>query len=493
MAAFSGEADSTRRIAPMAQWLPIGLLTVLVFALRFSQIHQSLIGDEIFTFQDVAGRSFKSVLTTVNTGGENSPPLYFLLAWATAKLGDPTVWIRLPSVVLGAATIPVIYAIGRETVGRTAGLIGAAVVAASPFSLYYGVEARPYATMAFFVALSTLALLRAVSTRSRWWWGLYTVSAAAAAYTHYTSIFVLAVQAAWSLWACRDRLRAPIIANALAALLYVPRLPKVRGKALVVIGALEHVNLHNVLADLVRVTVGYPYANISAIPTYLGVAAVGACVLAALVWLVGHRRQASPGIPRPRPSPRLALLGALALATPVGLLLYSLLVTDLWLARGLYASVPAAALLIGMLLARLPRPFAAVTVTVVLATLIAGTVRAVGTTYARGPFRAMAAYLDKTARPGDPIVYATLVGQPAISVQLHKPHPQTTTTGLLQHSVPVAAGARVYVVLDDTLAQMLNLRVGALRLEGFVLTARRHFAGLFPTDLLTYHPLVGSG
>ena len=68
----------------------------------------------------------------------------------------------------------------RDTVGRVPGAIGAAVVAVSPFSLYYGVEARPYATLAFCCALSTYALVRAARTREVRWWGLYAVAAAAA-------------------------------------------------------------------------------------------------------------------------------------------------------------------------------------------------------------------------------------------------------------------------------------------------------------------------
>jgi mannosyltransferase len=200
-------------------------LTAIALALRFSQVHQSLLGDEVFTYQDIHGRSFGAVLTTVHTGGENSPPLFFLLAWLTSKVGDPTVWIRLPSIVLGAATVPLVYALGRQTVGRLAGLVGAAFFAIDPFTVYYGSEARPYATMTFFVALSTFALLHAVRTRQLPWWTLYVLAAAAAAYTHYTSVFVLVVQGGWSIWRCRDRLRQPLIAYAVAAILYLPGSP----------------------------------------------------------------------------------------------------------------------------------------------------------------------------------------------------------------------------------------------------------------------------
>ena len=45
-------------------------------------------------YQDLAGHSLWSVITAVHTGGENSPPLFFVLSWLTSKLGDPTVWLR---------------------------------------------------------------------------------------------------------------------------------------------------------------------------------------------------------------------------------------------------------------------------------------------------------------------------------------------------------------------------------------------------------------
>ncbi len=145
--------------------------------------------------------------------------------------------------------IPLTYLLGRESLGR-AGILGAAIIALSPFSFFYGVEARPYATMAFFVVLSTFALLRAVRTRRWWWWVFYAVAAAAAAYTHYTAIFVLVVQGAWALWACRDRLRYPLAANVLAGALYLPWLPHVHGTLLNVYASLEPLNVHNVLQDL---------------------------------------------------------------------------------------------------------------------------------------------------------------------------------------------------------------------------------------------------
>ncbi len=397
----------------------VAALTVVVFVLRVTQIHQSLLEDEVFTYHDVVQHSFSSLLSGVYTGGENSPPLFFLLAWLSAKLGDPSVWIRLPSIVFSTATVPVVYLLGRQAVGRATGLVGAAVVTLSPFAVYYGVEARPYATMAFFVALSTLALLKALDTRSLGWWLVYSLAAAGAAYTHYTCVFVLAVQAIWSLWVSRDRIRDPLLANLLVVLLYVPWMPHVRGKSLHAIQQLEPLTASAVVKDVIRFIPGYPYASLRGIPTLAGLTAIGICVLIAIAGAIwrGWRRQ-----PSDQARTRLPLLVALAVATPIGLLLYSILVTDLWLARGLYASIPATALVMGALLVRLPRPLAALTVAVLLVTLLAGSIRAISPDYVRTPFRAMAVYLDAHAAPRDPVVYDTPYGGPAISAQMHKPH-----------------------------------------------------------------------
>lgn len=464
--------------SPALTWLVLGGLTLAALLLRASQIHQSLLGDEVFTFQDIHGRSFKAVLTTVHSGGENSPPLYFALAWASAKLGDPTVWIRLPSILLSTATVPVIYAIGRRSVGSVAGMVAAAIYALTPFTVYYGIEARPYATMTFFVALSTLALLSAASSKSFWWWAIYVLSAAAAAYSHYTCIFVLAVQGVWALWVCRDRIRVPLAANLLAVLLYVPWLPELRGKALAVIGALYPLTVRRVLTDVLRPVPGHPGAPLSAIPTIPGLVAVAVCVLVGIGFLLrdsGTWLKQAPA--------HLRLLIALTLASPVGLLLYSLLVTDLWLPRGLSASIPALTLVLGAVLTAPPRRVALAAVTVVLAVMVAGTIRSFDTLYSRPPFRQMASYLDRVATPSDPIVIVSIVGQPAISVELHKPHRLLPGLGSVWSAVP--ANGTAYLVIDNHVDQALHL--GTPRHRGFVVVARRqYFGGGFPTEILAY-------
>jgi mannosyltransferase len=462
-----------------AELVVVGLLTAVALALRLGELHTSLIGDEAFTYQDVVGRSFGAAIGNIHTGGENSPPLFFALAWASAKLGDPTIWMRAPSVLMGTATVPVIYAIGRETVGRVAGLIGAAVMALVPYAIFYGSEARPYAMMTFFVALSTLALVKAVNSGGRHWWLLYVLAAAGAAYSHYTSVFVLGVQAVWSLWACRDRLREPLVANGLIVLFYAPWLPHVRGKALGVIGQLYPLGVNRVLTDPIRPLLGHPWAPLRTIPTTLGAVVVGICALAGAVTLVRNWRGASGASGRRMPS-RLLLLVALALATPVGLLLYSLVVTDLWLPRGLSASEPAATLVLGALMVALRGRLAALAVLALMVTLVAGTIRSLGGALDRGPYRDIASYLDRTATSRDAITIVSWQGALPIPMQFRKPH--RVIPAAQWNSVP--SGGHAYMVIDDGLAR--ELKIGTPTQPGFQFVARRHYGSGIPTDVLVY-------
>lgn len=458
-------------------------LTLFAFFLRLSQIHQSLYGDEIWTYADILGKSFRAVLTNVHTGAENSPPLFFLLAYGTGKLGDLSVWIRLPSIVLGALTIPLVYLIGRETVGRLAGLLAGAILALSPFSFYYGVEARPYATMAFFLALSTWALLRAVRTNQTGWWALYTLAAVAAAYSHYTSVFVLLAQGVWSLWACRDRIWPPLVAGAAAVILYAPWIPQLRGKNLAVIGLLHPLTTHNVVTDLVRPVIGYPDGPLSAIPTYVGLGLVIVCVLVGLAFAV-RKAAAVTSRAEHRWPEHFWLLVVLAVITPIGIFVYSEVSTDLWLPRGLYGSVPAASLVLATLLLAIPRPIGVGAVVIVLAVLAYGTVQAARPDWRRPPTRQVASYLDRHATGSDRVAFVAFLGERTVMEQVRKRH-QVIAYASMGTSTP--PGASTYLVVEDNFAQAAHIRTIPNAPTGLQLVGHRHFASrLMPLDVVVY-------
>jgi len=74
---------------------------------------------------------------------------------ALQNLGGAEWVARLPSVVAGVITVPVLYWIGRRLFGLQVGLIGAGLLALSPWHLYWSQSARFYT---FLLLFHTLAL-----------------------------------------------------------------------------------------------------------------------------------------------------------------------------------------------------------------------------------------------------------------------------------------------------------------------------------------------
>lgn len=122
------------------------------------------------------------------------PPLYYLLlkGWRVV-FSDSLLAMRSFSVMLAAVTIAAAYLLAASAFrSRTAGLAAAAFIAAAPFQIQYAWEARMYTLGTALALLSTWALLRAVRT-AQWRYALlYSLLAAAFAYTHYYAFFTLA-------------------------------------------------------------------------------------------------------------------------------------------------------------------------------------------------------------------------------------------------------------------------------------------------------------
>jgi hypothetical protein len=482
----------------------VGLLTAAALALRIAGMGQSLFGDELFTYADLAGRGVGGVVDHVAHGGvEDNPPLFFVLAELSSRLGDPRVWLRLPSVLLGAATVPLIYAAGRLAVGERAALWGAALWTLSPFALFYGIEGRAYATLAFFVALSTLAGLRR-------WWVLYAVAVCAALYSHYTAVFVLAAQAAW-LWLARPQARRPLLlATGAAALAFVPWLPLLaeqqRDESATVIGALYPVTLRSVGDALARQLCCHPYVGARDLPGPAGLVLLGAGGVAVVAGNLWWRRKARPAGGRAAGASGGLLVALLAAATPAGLLLYSAAGTDLFAPRNLTASLPALCLLLGRLIARLPARAGLAAGGLVAAGLLVGTVISLGPSKQRPDLRGAAALIDARAGARDLYLESllSLSDAPelraALRINFDRPHTAAAPLefrrqggrlrAVADRSVWLAAadGRRVFVVAPE-LRDVTGVPVPPPELAGRVRREdTRRFPGIYAIDVAVYGP-----
>ncbi len=128
-------------------------LTIAGLLLRFYNLGgNSLWLDEastlMFARQSLAG------IWESTAGGEFNPPLFYWLEHAMLFFGESEFVLRLLPALLGVLTIPVVYFIGKEFRDQNVGLIAAALLAFSPFHIYYSQEARAYAPMLFFFSLA---------------------------------------------------------------------------------------------------------------------------------------------------------------------------------------------------------------------------------------------------------------------------------------------------------------------------------------------------
>lgn len=374
----------------------------LALALRIAIVGQSLFGDELYTYQIVDKTSLHDLFHGVRYG-ENTPPLYYAAAWACAKLVDPRLGIRLPSLMFGTVTVGVLGELGRRTLGAGAGLAAAAFWAVSPFAVFYSTEGRAYATATFFAVTSTLALviaLRRLDGRARWWL-VYGLSSTALLYSHYTGVFVLVAQLAWAARTHRIRLQPLLVTSVAMVLAFLPWMIVRRANAgLEALGTLYPLSPGSFFRVPIQTAAGHPFLSLANVPGAIGLIVLGLVTAAAAV------RWANPALKR---SPRLAthdypLVALLAAAAPLGLIVYRVVSgSSLYAPRNLLVSLPYVYLAFGALLF-LPRwRLAPAAIGLAFAVLAVGTLRQFEPEGRRTPWKAVATYVEHERR-GQPVV-----------------------------------------------------------------------------------------
>ena len=156
---------------------------------------------DIFSYQP--GLTCPQIAQNIATESTH-PPLFFcgMYAWlgSVAPLGDDWVnKLRSPSVWFGVALVVAVYFLNRLAFSRQAGLMGAAIVAVSPFAVYLSQEARHYTLPMLTIALSLLALiqiLRDIQRQRVWLWLTWAIINTISIYIHYFCIIAFIAQVA---------------------------------------------------------------------------------------------------------------------------------------------------------------------------------------------------------------------------------------------------------------------------------------------------------
>ena len=360
---------------------------------------ESLWHDEAWTWylvRDSLGDLFHRV-----TSEDAHPPLYFLVAWPWVKFGDSEAILRLPSAILGVASLPLVYLLGRKIGGIGTGLLSMAFIAVSPLHVKYSQEARSYALL-FFLCTLSLTLLASIRERPRWI--AIGVLSAAILYTEYLGAFFLLGEAALLFaWSRRDRMlaRGALRAAVVALVLFLPWIPFAFHHVVTVGGGfwMERTSLRVLGSEFARL-LAFPYGFVDTLKTVSWAAfpvAVAVTALLALAAVAMRRR------------PELRAWGLLV-AIPIAAMAVVGLFLPIFCARGLIYVLTPLALLAAAGEARW-RPMVAALV--LLGTLPG--VRFFNRSLERENWRDAVAHVRKKASPGDIV----LVDEGFLEVNVH--------------------------------------------------------------------------
>jgi len=167
-------------------------VTVLGFALRCYELgNQPIWEDDLYTLASLKAPDFGTYIAVIRTYGPDHVPFYFLSVYFwTRLLGISAATVRFFSVLLGTASIPLLFALGRSVLGQRAGLAAALLLALSPMEILQSRTPRPYALLFFLALVSVYGLVKACRTDSKLWWGVNVVANALLIWSHYFAAFI---------------------------------------------------------------------------------------------------------------------------------------------------------------------------------------------------------------------------------------------------------------------------------------------------------------
>ncbi len=233
-----GQEETDRRFSSLL--LLSGILVVAV-VLRFYDLDRtSFWYDEAVSWSQSKG-SFSDLIKSV--AADNYPPLHNVLLWLTMPvIGDDETALRLPSAILGVVAVWLMYLIGGMLGGRTSGLLAAALLAVSPFHIWYSTEARMYALLTACGLAFLLSLMNVLKRPSGGWFMALALSGALFLYSHIYALLGFApIGLLCAIYAMTDVLRTrtlfrsrPVIACialGLSTLAFLPWLIILAGRA----------------------------------------------------------------------------------------------------------------------------------------------------------------------------------------------------------------------------------------------------------------------
>ncbi len=220
---------------PVLERSALGLILVAGIASRLFHLGAASLWYDETVSVFLAGSPLPELIR--HTAGDIHPPAYYILlrgwlilaGYPTGQADPSGTGLEFAagffSLFFGMLLIPLTYVLTRRLAGRKAAMIAAALVAFSPYNLWYSQEVRMYTLGAGLGVLAVYALWRSgeaakrrisnhesqiseaanLESRGRGlpaaaWWIVYALAAAAGMYTLYYFAFLLVPLNLWALW-----------------------------------------------------------------------------------------------------------------------------------------------------------------------------------------------------------------------------------------------------------------------------------------------------
>jgi len=169
----------------------------LAFGLRAWHLDfQSLWRDETDALR-FSQAPLTGLLGNLTRPGWNGPLYFILLRGWLVLVGEGDFAARYFSLISGVLAVPLTWIVGRRMVGRATGATGAALVALSPYLMWYAQELKMYTLVLALGLLSTYLYGRALDEGCWRWWIGHVVVTSLMIYTHILAVLILLPQALW--------------------------------------------------------------------------------------------------------------------------------------------------------------------------------------------------------------------------------------------------------------------------------------------------------
>ena len=183
----------------------------------------SLWGDEAFTAEAVRAPvgDLLAMLTRIDV---NMSAYYLLMKAWTTIFGFSDTALRLPSLLMTTATVILAARLVRRWFGDMPALVAAIVLALSPFMLWIGLTARPFAMLALVSTIALGCFVRALGSTRMTPWALVAALDLLAFYTSLLAALVIVAQVLYLVLIDHRFRRGQLLAAAMIAAGSIPAL-----------------------------------------------------------------------------------------------------------------------------------------------------------------------------------------------------------------------------------------------------------------------------